>query len=59
MKYWNLMRNIGMARYVVMFHDGKKKHRDGSRFEDVQIFSNRRDTEKFIKTLTNRGYVRK
>ena len=32
MKKYNTMRDIGKCRYVVNYHDGIKKHEDGSDF---------------------------
>ena len=53
---YNLRYNIGKAKYVVNFHDGKKTHKDGSKFFDIQIFSNKKNRDKFIKSLTTQGY---
>jgi hypothetical protein len=49
--------NVGSAKYLVSFHDGKKTHDDGSAFYDVKIFTNRRAKEKFILKLINIGYT--
>lgn len=57
MKQYNVTSNVGTAKYVVNFHDGVKKHPDGSNFYDIAIFSNKRKMEKFIYGLVNDGYV--
>ena len=57
MKEFNLMFNVGMAKYVINYHDGKKFHNDGSRFFDILLFRNKRKFEKTIKTLLMDGYV--
>jgi len=59
MKVYNQMQNIGKAKYVVNFHDGKKKHKDGSAFFDIAIFKNKVKLNEFIKELIEKGYVKK
>jgi len=56
MKIYNTMRNIGKARYVVNYHDGIKKHKDGSNFFDIAIQSNKLNHNNFIKRLEKEGY---
>ena len=46
----NISHNIGHAKYVVNYYDGKK-HKDGSKFFDIAIFSNKKKMNKFIKSL--------
>ena len=48
---------IGKAKYTISYHDGKKKHKDGSDFFDIQIFKNKKDLAKFVNTLHKGGYV--
>lgn len=48
--------NIGRAKYVVNYHNGEKKHNDGSPFFDVEIFSNKRTRDQFIRRLNADGY---
>jgi hypothetical protein len=50
---------IGKTRHSVSFHDGIKVHKDGSPFFDLQIFSKRKEKEKFIRGLENIGYISK
>jgi len=48
--------NVGKAKYTVSYHDGKKKHKDGSDFFDMEIFKNKPSLEKFKKDLKRKGY---
>lgn len=57
MKEFYLMQNIGKAKYVINFHNGIKKHNDGSSFFDIKIFSNKKKTNSFIKELKCDGYT--
>ena len=57
MKRFYEMQNVGRSKYVVNFHDGEKKHSDGSDFYDIAIFSNKREKYKFVKGLLTKGYV--
>jgi len=56
-KRFNTMSNIGHAKYVVNYHDGIKKHNDGSDFFDIAIFKNKKKFNAFIGDLCNTGYV--
>ena len=47
--------NIGRARYVISYYNGKK-HPDGSDFYDIEIFKNKKDLEKFRTKLLAEGY---
>lgn len=58
-KLYNIKQNIGKSKYVVNYHDGTKKHKDGSAFYDISIFKNKKDLEKFIKKLEREGYKEK
>ena len=51
------MTNIGHAKYVVNYHDGTKKHTDGSDFFDIAIFKNKKKFQEFISSLINDGYI--
>lgn len=55
-KLYNTSFGIGTSKYVVNFHDGIKRHNDGSRFYDIRIFSNKKEMVKFIKELEKEGY---
>ena len=56
MKRYNTMKDIGKCRYVVNYHDGIKKHEDGSDFFDIAIQSNKINHNIFIKRLVKEGY---
>ncbi len=55
-KEYYLQNNIGKSKYVVNFHDGKKSHKDGSKFYDIEIFKNLKLLKNFIADLTKKGY---
>jgi len=46
---------VGSAKYTISYHDGKKKHKDGSDFFDIKIFRNKKDLAKFVNTLSKSG----
>jgi len=48
---------VGSAKYTISYHDGKKKHKDGSDFFDIKTFRNKKDLAKFVNTLHKSGYV--
>ncbi len=54
---FNEMFNVGKARYVVNYHDGKKTHPDGSPFYDIHLSRNKREHERFVKSLRAQGYA--
>lgn len=56
-KRYNTMSNVGHAKYVVNYHDGIKKHPDGSDFFDIDIFKNKKKLETFITELNKNGYI--
>lgn len=56
---YNVMYNVGKCKYIVNYHDGLKKHNDGSKFYDIAIFKNKKDLNNFIKELTKNGYEEK
>lgn len=53
---YNIRHNIGKAKYVVNFHNGEKQHKDGSKFFDIKIFSNKKHRDKFVTSLRQQGY---
>ena len=57
MKLFNTMSNVGKAKYIVNFHDGISKHKDGSNFFAIEIFTNKQKFNSFIKQLLNTGYI--
>jgi hypothetical protein len=56
MKKYYIMYGVGKAKYVVNFHDGEKKHKDGSEFYDIRIFKNIKDLKAFTSDLRTQGY---
>lgn len=48
--------NVGKAKYVVSYYDGKK-HPDGSDFYDVAIFKSKKKKDAFIEELLARGTI--
>ncbi len=55
-KVYYTQEGIGKAKYVVNFHDGVQKHKDGSEFYDIRIFHNKKDLAKFEQRLVNENY---
>lgn len=55
-KYFYETYNVGKAKYLVMFHDGIKRHPDNSLLEDIHIFKNKIKRNEFIKELIANGY---
>ena len=58
-KNYSVMHNVGKVKYLVSFHDGIKKHNDGSNFYDIAIFKNKVKLNNFIKRLKSEGYAEK
>jgi hypothetical protein len=56
-KRFREQQNVGMAKYVVNFHNGVSKNRDGSDFWDIKIFKNKVQKNRFIRDLTAKGYL--
>lgn len=57
MKRFHQQDNIGKAKYTISYHDGVKKHKDGSDFFDIEIFKNKKKLKKFRDDLIKDGYV--
>jgi hypothetical protein len=57
-KVFKVNPGIGKAKYSISSHDGKKTHKDGSDFYDIEIFNNKVDLEKGIKKYTSNGFVK-
>jgi hypothetical protein len=55
-KEYYRLDGVGKAKYTVNCFDGVKKHKDGSDFYDIRIFSNKKKLESFIKILKQDGY---
>jgi hypothetical protein len=56
MKIFYIQYGIGMAKYVVCYHDGIKKHDDGSNFYDIELFKNKKKLRVFVDNLKKEGY---
>jgi hypothetical protein len=56
MKVYEIWYNIGKVKYHVSYHDGIKKHPDGSAFFDAANFKNKKKLGLFIKELKQLGY---
>ena len=56
MKTFYQQDNIGRVKYTINYHDGNKKHKDGSKFFDIKTFKNKKDLETFKKELIKKGY---
>lgn len=48
--------NIGKVKYTINYYDGKKTHKDGSKFYDLATFKNKKDLAAFKKKLMSGGY---
>lgn len=56
MKRFNLKHNVGKVKYLVSFHNGEKKHKDGSDFFDIACFNNKQKLNVFTNNLLKQGY---
>jgi hypothetical protein len=57
-KSYNVNNNVGSSKYVINFHNGIKKHNDGSNFYDIKTFKNIPDLNNFEKELKSKGYIK-
>lgn len=57
MKAYNTQYGIGTVKYAVNYHDGEKKHKDGSPFWDIATFGNIKKMKAFISSLEKSGYI--
>lgn len=58
-KNFNIMNNVGRAKYVVNFYDGVQTHKDGSPFYCVTIFKNKKKLKAYTDKLLSEGYIEK
>ena len=49
--------NVGIAKYIVNYHDGEKTLPDGSPFYDIAILKNKRQFKMFANDLISKGYI--
>ena len=57
MKEYHVDYNIWKTKYLVSFHDWISKHKDGSLFFDVRLFTNKKDLNTFTKELHEQQYT--
>jgi len=55
-KVYYIQYGVGKAKYLVSFHDGVQKHKDGSNFYGIRIFHNKKDLAKFEQGLLKENY---
>jgi hypothetical protein len=55
-KYLARPYQIGRVKYSIDFYDGIKKHKDGSEFWDIALFTNLKDYNQKIFELEKNGY---
>jgi antirestriction protein len=55
-KKYNIKFNVGKAKYVINYHDGVKKHKDGSDFYDIETFKTKTQLDEFQRKLIKEGY---
>ena len=56
-RVFNTKRNIGKAKYIVNYHNGVSKHKDGSIFFDIAILETKAKFTTFINSLLAKGYT--
>lgn len=56
MKIYNIKYNVGKCKYLVSYHNGEKKHKDGSNFFDIGVFKNKTTLNEFTENLKLQGY---
>ena len=54
---FNIMYNVGKIKYLVSYHKGERRHKDGSDFFDIATFKNKVKLKDFIKELEKEGYI--
>jgi hypothetical protein len=56
MKTYSISYNVGKIKYLVSFHDGVKKHKDGSPMNDIRTFKTIKQLVIFQKELLSQGF---
>ena len=51
------MQGVGKVKYVLNYHNGVKKHSDGSVCYDIAIFKSKKDLNTRIDKLRSEGYI--
>lgn len=57
MKRFTLKHNVCKVKYLVSYHNGEKKHKDGSDFFDIACFKNKVKLNTFTNDLLKQGYI--
>lgn len=57
LKRFNIMYNVGSAKYVISHHDGIDTYSDGSDFFGLKLFRNKVKFNKECKQLIKDGYI--
>jgi hypothetical protein len=55
-KEFRVNAQIGSVKHSISYHDGAKKHKDGSRFFDLETFKSKKELEGFANDLLKNGY---
>lgn len=55
-KEFRVNAQIGSVKHSISYHDGAKKHKDGSRFFDLETFRSKKELEGFASDLLKNGY---
>ena len=58
-KNYYIQYNIGKAKYVINYHDGISKHKDGGDFYGIKIFKNKKSLKDAENQLIKDGYKEK
>lgn len=56
-KRFNTRTHVGKTKYIITYHDGIQRHKDGSNFYDIRIFKNKKQFETAVKELKENGYT--
>lgn len=48
---YRIQYNVGKVKYLVSWHDGIKKHKDGSDFWDIACFKSQKKMNNFIASM--------
>ena len=55
MRKFYIMNNIGSTKYIINYHDGIKKHKDGSPFYDILCFKNKTSLKNAVRAFKFHG----
>ena len=56
MKRFRVTYNVGKVKYLVSYHNGISKHKDGSDFFDIATFKNIKKLNTFLTELKQKGF---